>query len=146
MLNRIREKVPEIFFIIAKSISLYPNMATRNDTEKDINEAYRVLSNPVLKKKYDRTWNFNVGHKQKKLNRKTSGEVAGEFFNMFFGNNESKDAITQSNEPAVKGNTSQTARKKVTLETGFELEVPLFIEEGDKIIVNVNDGSYCSRA
>ena len=53
--------------------------------------------------------------------------------------------ITHS-EPAVKGNTSQTARKKVTLETGFEVEVPLFIEEGDKIIVNVNDGSYCSRA
>ena len=49
-------------------------------------------------------------------------------------------------EPAVKGNTSKTARKKVTLETGFEVEVPLFIEEGDKIIVNVNDGSYCSRA
>lgn len=53
--------------------------------------------------------------------------------------------VTQA-EPAVKGNTSQTARKKVTLQTGYELEVPLFIEEGDKIIVNVNDGSYCSRA
>ena len=53
--------------------------------------------------------------------------------------------VTQA-EPAVKGNTSQTARKKVTLETGFVLEVPLFIEEGDKIIVNVNDGTYCSRA
>lgn len=53
--------------------------------------------------------------------------------------------VTQA-EPAVKGNTSQTARKKVTLETGYVLEVPLFIEEGDRIIVNVNDGSYCSRA
>lgn len=49
-------------------------------------------------------------------------------------------------EPAVKGNTSQSARKKVKLETGYELEVPLFIEEGDRIIVNVNDGSYVSRA
>lgn len=49
-------------------------------------------------------------------------------------------------EPAVKGNTSQSARKKVTVETGFVLEVPLFIGEGDKIIVNVNDGQYCSRA
>lgn len=53
--------------------------------------------------------------------------------------------VTQA-EPAVKGNTSQSARKKVTLQTGFIVEVPLFIEEGDKIIVNVNDGSYCSRA
>lgn len=53
--------------------------------------------------------------------------------------------VTQA-EPAVKGNTSQSARKKVTVETGYELEVPLFIEEGDRIIVNVNDGSYVSRA
>ncbi len=53
--------------------------------------------------------------------------------------------VTQA-EPAVKGNTSQTARKKVILQTGYELEVPLFIEEGDRIIVNVNDGEYCSRA
>ena len=49
-------------------------------------------------------------------------------------------------EPAVRGNTSQSARKKVTLQTGLVIEVPLFIEEGDKIIVNVNDNSYCSRA
>ena len=53
--------------------------------------------------------------------------------------------VTQA-EPAVRGNTSQSARKKVTLETGLVIEVPLFIEEGDKIIVNVNDASYCSRA
>lgn len=53
--------------------------------------------------------------------------------------------VTQA-EPAVKGNTAQSARKKVTLETGFVVEVPLFIEEGDKLIINVNDGSYCSRA
>lgn len=53
--------------------------------------------------------------------------------------------VTQA-EPAVKGNTSQSARKKVTLQTGYELEVPLFIEEGDKIIVNVNEGTYVSRA
>ena len=49
-------------------------------------------------------------------------------------------------EPAIRGNTSQTARKKVTLETGFELEVPLFIEEGDVIVVNTVEGTYCSRA
>ena len=53
--------------------------------------------------------------------------------------------VTQA-EPAVKGNTSQTARKKVTLQTGYELEVPLFIEEGDVIIVNTVEGTYCSRA
>lgn len=49
-------------------------------------------------------------------------------------------------EPAIKGNTSQNARKKVILETGFELEVPQFIEEGDKVIVNTVEGTYSSRA
>ena len=51
-----------------------------------------------------------------------------------------------STEPAVKGNTTNNAQKDAVLETGHTIRVPLFIEEGDKIIVNVNDGSYCSRA
>lgn len=49
-------------------------------------------------------------------------------------------------DPAIKGNTAQSARKKVTLSTGWVLETPLFIEEGDKIIVQTVDGSYCGRA
>jgi len=53
--------------------------------------------------------------------------------------------VTQA-DPAIKGNTAQSARKKVTLETGWVLEAPLFIEEGDKIIVQTVDGSYCGRA
>ena len=44
---------------------------------KDINEAYRVLSNPTTKRKYDRSWNYNIGSKQKSAKQKTSGEVAG---------------------------------------------------------------------
>ena len=49
-------------------------------------------------------------------------------------------------DPAVRGNTSQTAKKKVVLETGYELEVPLFIEEGDVLVINTVEGTYCSRA
>jgi elongation factor P len=49
-------------------------------------------------------------------------------------------------DPAVRGNTSQTAKKKVVLETGYELEVPLFIEEGDRIVVSTVEGTYSSRA
>ena len=69
---------------------------------KDINEAYRVLSSPTTKRKYDRTWNYNIGSKQKKANQKTSGQVAGEFFGMFFGNNEVKEELAQSKIPPVK--------------------------------------------
>lgn len=83
---------------------------------KDINDAYRVLSNPTLKRKYDRTWNYNVGHKKKKT--KTSGEVAGEFFGMFFGNSEIKEELAQSKIPAVKGENVET-EINITIEDGF---------------------------
>ncbi len=49
-------------------------------------------------------------------------------------------------EPAVKGNTSQSATKDATLETGYDIRVPLFINEGEKIIVSTKDGKYVSRA
>ena len=85
---------------------------------KDINEAYRTLSNPALKRKYDSTWNYNVGYKQKKAKQKTSGEVAGEFFGMFFGNNEIKEEIAQSQIPPVKGENIET-EINITIEDGF---------------------------
>ena len=49
-------------------------------------------------------------------------------------------------EPAVKGNTSQSALKDATVETGYEVKVPLFINEGEKIIISTKDGKYVSRA
>lgn len=49
-------------------------------------------------------------------------------------------------EPAVKGNTTNNATKDATLETGLNVKVPLFIEEGEMIIVSTRDGKYASRA
>ena len=46
--------------------------------------------------------------------------------------------------PAVKG--SATDKKKATCETGLEITVPAFIENGTKVIVSTIDGSYVSRA
>ncbi|MBG0730834.1 elongation factor P [Mycoplasma sp. 'Moose RK'] len=46
---------------------------------------------------------------------------------------------------AVKGNTTTNPTKRATLETGFEIDVPLFIKEGEKIIVSTEDGKYVSR-
>ena len=53
--------------------------------------------------------------------------------------------ITHS-EPGVKGNTSTSAMKDATLETGYTVKVPLFINEGETIIVSTKDGKYVSRA
>ncbi len=49
-------------------------------------------------------------------------------------------------EMAVKGNTTSGALKDATIETGYSLKVPLFIEEGEEIIVTTSDGKYSSRA
>ena len=83
---------------------------------KDVNEAYRILSNPITKKKYDRTWNYNIGYRRKKT--KTSGEIAGEFFGMFFGNSDIKEELAQSKIPAVKGENIET-EINITIEDGF---------------------------
>ena len=53
--------------------------------------------------------------------------------------------VTES-APAVAGNTATNALKEATLETGFVVKVPMFIEQGEKIIVNTGDGKYSSRA
>ena len=46
---------------------------------------------------------------------------------------------------AVKGNTTSGAQKDVTIETGYELKAPLFISEGDEIVITTRDGKYFSR-
>ncbi|MDP6921567.1 MAG: elongation factor P [Lutibacter sp.] len=48
-------------------------------------------------------------------------------------------------EPGVKGNTATNATKPATLETGAKINVPLFINEGDKIKVDTSKGSYIER-
>lgn len=49
-------------------------------------------------------------------------------------------------EPAVKGNTTNNALKDATIETGYVVKVPLFINAGEKIIISTKDGKYSSRA
>lgn len=56
------------------------------------------------------------------------------------------DYIVTATEPAVKGNTTSSAMKDATLENGMIIKVPLFIEEGESILVTTKDGKYSSRA
>lgn len=53
--------------------------------------------------------------------------------------------VTQT-EPGAKGDTATTALKPATLETGVQVMVPLFINEGDRIKVNTLNGNYLERA
>ena len=49
-------------------------------------------------------------------------------------------------EPAVRGDTATGATKNAVIETGFQIKVPLFISEGEVVIVNTVDGKYQGRA
>ena len=48
-------------------------------------------------------------------------------------------------EPGIKGNTATNATKPATVETGATVNVPLFINEGDKIKVETDKGTYKER-
>ena len=53
-------------------------------------------------------------------------------------------AVTKA-DPWVKGDTSGTDTKPVTVETGYQLQVPPFVEEGDKIQIDTRTGEYATR-
>lgn len=53
--------------------------------------------------------------------------------------------VVQS-EPAVRGDTAQSAMKTVTIETGAEVKVPMFVETGDVIRIDTRSGEYIERA
>lgn len=49
-------------------------------------------------------------------------------------------------EPAVKGDTATNALKNAVTETGLQIKVPMFINDGERIVVSTADGKYSSRA
>jgi len=49
-------------------------------------------------------------------------------------------------EPGVRGNTATNATKPATVETGARVNVPLFINEGDRIKIDTSNGAYMERA
>ncbi|WP_159722111.1 elongation factor P [Enterococcus sp. CSURQ0835] len=49
-------------------------------------------------------------------------------------------------EPNIKGDTSSGGGKPATMETGLVVNVPFFINQGDKLVINTTDNSYVSRA
>ncbi len=90
---------------------------------KDINEAYRILSNPSSKKKYDKSWNNNIGRKRnKERNGKDvnqSDTIFGEVMNMFFGGKKEKEPKSKKNsKPQIKGENVETAIN-VSIEEAF---------------------------
>ena len=49
-------------------------------------------------------------------------------------------------EPAIKGDTVTAATKRAKMETGLEVQVPLFIEQDTMLVIDTRDGRYIKRA
>ena len=123
---------------------------------KDINEAYKVLSDLSARKKYDRMWNSRVGYKKKnEESKREEGSVFSNFFHMFFGSmvqGEEKEALAKNKKKVPKkGENVETeidvsieeafygAQKKISLRTlngkmkTFTVKIPMGIRNGEKI-------------
>ena len=91
------------------------------DRFKDINEAYRVLSNSSSKRKYDRIWNNHVAKKSIKYeeNSTGTGSTVSDFFNMFFGDVKEKENY----EPKEKKKNKKVPVKGENIETSIDISI-----------------------
>ena len=97
---------------------------------KDINEAYKTLSNASLKRKYDRMWTSRIGKKQKssgQAKREKKSAIA-EIFQMFFGeikNNKEKSDDIKDKKVAIKGENIETEITVSIFDAFFGIEKKL---------------------
>lgn len=143
--NRVStEQIKNAYRISAKKYHPDVNVEDRLSEEKikDINEAYRVLSNPSSKRKYDRIWTNNVGKKKKyEESNRSSGSVFSDFFNMFFGN---LDNLENHKETEPKKRTRKKDKEQIKgedIETSIEVQIEeVFYGLDKKISLRTTDG------
>ena len=115
---------------------------------KDINEAYKVLSTPSSKRKYDRTWNSRFGKGEKAFSNKSQ---KGAIFNMFLGNIEETPKTKTIRKTPIKGENVETEinvniydafyglDKQISLKNAdgnnkiYTVKIPKGIRNGEKI-------------
>lgn len=101
------------------------NISSKKNEEifKDVNEAYRVLSNQSSKRKYDRMWNHHVGRAKKNMSyeesKRSKGSVFSDFFKMFFGAElDNEEEIVQDKKMSRRGENIET-EINISIEDAF---------------------------
>jgi elongation factor P len=56
------------------------------------------------------------------------------------------ELVVAETEPGIKGDTASGGTKPATLETGLIVQVPFFVNQGDKLVIDTRSGDYVSRA
>lgn len=157
--NRVSQtEIKTAYRELAKKYHPDVNIGNKSAEErfKDINEAYKVLSDTSSKRKYDRMWNNYIGNKKRKgfeESKRESDSVFSDFFNMFFGNVKEniEERSMKNKKVAVKGDNIETEikvsiedayyglSKKISLRTvngnmkTFSVKVPAGIRNNEKI-------------
>ena len=134
----------------------HPDVNTDSFSEerfKDINEAYRVLSDNSSKRKYDRVWYSHVGKRIEKQKSQQGREVKTDFLGVLFGNTTAihKESMQAKKKVPIKGENIETEievsieeayyglEKKISLRTvegkmkTFSIKIPAGIRNGEKI-------------
>ena len=150
------EEIKNAYREQAKKFHPDVNVGNTNAEErfKDVNEAYKILSNPQDRKKYDRAWNAYIGRKkarQNKANKKSAGE---DMFSILFGDKENKEPVKTSKKEErkpIQGENVETQidvsiedafygkAKEISLRTvsgkmkKFNVKIPEGIRNGEKI-------------
>ena len=104
---------------------------------KDINEAYKILSNPATKRKYDRSWNSKI--KKKKAKKKQKVESTGSFWKDFLGILLG-DSLVQK-EKKQKAKQAKVKVKGENIETDIEISIEeAYYGANKKISLRAVDG------
>ena len=99
----------------------HPDVSTDRISEekfKDINEAYRILSDTNQKKKYDRTWYANVGKRKEREQDRKQREKKASLLELLFGNFH-KDVDAKPNKKVPKKGENIETEIQITVEEAF---------------------------
>ncbi|MBQ2640070.1 MAG: elongation factor P [Bacilli bacterium] len=143
------------------------NLRTGSIIEKTFNAGVKVATARIEKQLMQYLYNMNdvyyfmnmTTYEQLELSKDLVGDSAKflkenleVYITMFEGEvlgidlPDKVELVITHTEAAVKGNTTNNALKDAEVETGYTVKVPLFIDEGETIVISTSDGKYVSRA
>ena len=143
------------------------NVMTGKVVDRTFNAGVKVETANVDKR--DMTYLYNDGSGYIFMDKETydqvslSEETVGDAVNYMLENQDAVVAMHEGNpiyvelpasvvlevtytEPGIRGNTATNTLKPATVEGGTEIPVPLFVETGERIVINTAEGTYKERA